>query len=48
LFCLWIWASLPKPAKIVGGIWCLLGLIYTAIKTRGFRTQPVMMDLSGS
>jgi putrescine importer len=48
VFCLWIWASLPVPAKVVGGIWCLLGLIYTAIKTRGFRTQPVMMDLSGS
>ena len=48
VFCLWIWASLPIPAKVVGGIWCLLGLIYTAIKTRGFRTPPVMMDLSGS
>ena len=48
LFCLWIWGSLPKPAKVVGGIWCALGLIYTAIKTRGFRTPPVMMDLSGS
>jgi putrescine importer len=48
LFCLWIWGSLPKPAKLVGGIWCALGLIYTAIKTRGFRTPPVMMDLSGS
>jgi len=48
LFCLWIWVSLPAPAKIVGGIWCALGLIYTAIKTRGFRTPPAMMDLSGS
>jgi len=48
LFCLWIWVSLPTPAKVVGGIWCGLGLIYTAVKTRGFRTQPVMMDLSGS
>ncbi len=47
-FCLWIWCSLPARAMIVGGIWCLLGLIYTAIKTRGFRTPPVMMDLSGS
>ena len=46
-FCLWIWLSLPIPAKIVGGIWCAIGLIYTAIKTRGFRTPPVMMDLSG-
>jgi putrescine importer len=48
LFCLWIWCSLPRPAKVIGGAWCLLGLIYTAIKTRGFRTQPVMLDLSGS
>ena len=48
LFCLWIWVSLPLPAKKVGGIWCALGLIYTAIKTRGFRRQPVMLDLSGS
>ncbi len=48
LFCLWIWLSLPTPAKVAGGIWCLLGLIYTAIKTRGFRKPPVMLDLSGS
>jgi amino acid transporter len=48
VFCLWIWANLDKRAKVVGGIWCLLGLVYTAIKTRGFRTQPVMLDLSGS
>jgi amino acid transporter len=47
-FCLWIWCHLPTRAKVVGGIWCLLGLIYTAIKTRGFRIQPVMIDLSGS
>jgi putrescine importer len=45
-FCLWIWLSLPVRAKVVGSIWCLLGLVYTAIKTRGFRTQPVMIDLS--
>ncbi len=48
LFCLWIWLSLPLPAKVVGGIWCAAGILYTAIKTRGFRTQPVMLDLSGS
>jgi len=45
LFCLLIWCSLPKPAKVVGGIWCALGLAYTAVKTRGFRKPPVMMDL---
>ncbi len=47
-FCLWIWLYLPLPAKIAGGIWCALGIVYTAIKTRGFRTPPVMLDLSGS
>jgi putrescine importer len=47
LFCLWIWWGLHRPAFIVGGSWCLLGVIYTAIKTKGFRRQPVMLDLSG-
>jgi len=48
LFCLWIWLGLKTPAKVVGGIWLLIGLTYSAIKTRGFRTQPVMIDLSES
>ena len=48
LFCLGIWLSLPNPAKIVGGIWCVIGFIYTAIKTRGFREKPVMIDFSGT
>ena len=47
LFCLAIWLSLPNVAKIVGGLWCALGLAYAAIKTRGFRRRPIMMDLSG-
>ena len=45
LFCLVIWCSLPIPAKVVGGIWCAVGLAYTAVKTRGFRKPPVMIDL---
>lgn len=48
LFCLWIWTNLPVRAKVVGSLWCLLGLLYTAIKTRGFRTPPRMIDLSGA
>lgn len=44
LFCLAIWLSLPVPAKVVGGIWCAVGVAYTAVKTRGFRQQPVMID----
>lgn len=45
-FCLWIWLSLPRPAKIVGGMWFVGGFIYGAIMTRGFRTEPVMIDFS--
>jgi hypothetical protein len=40
LFCLAIWLSLPRPAKIAGGAWILIGLIYDAIRSRGFRVQP--------
>ena len=46
LFCLWIWWSLPRPAKIVGGAWFVGGFIYNGIMTRGFRRTPVMIDFS--
>jgi amino acid transporter len=48
VFCLGIWLSLPLPAKIVGGCWFVAGFIYDAIKTRGFRLQPAMIDFSES
>lgn len=48
VFCLWIWLGLKTPAKIVGGIWFLAGLVYCAIKTRGFRSRPLMIDFSES
>jgi amino acid transporter len=48
VFCLWIWWNLPRPAKIVGGIWFLGGILYEAYTTRGFRIQPVIIDLSES
>jgi amino acid transporter len=48
LFCLWIWWGLRTPAKVVGGIWFAIGLTYAAIKTRGFRTAPVMIDFRES
>jgi putrescine importer len=44
LFCLAIWLNLPTPAKVVGGLWLLGGTAYDAIRTRGFRTAPVMLD----
>jgi putrescine importer len=46
VFCLTIWLSLPLPAKIGGGIWLLAGVIYTAVRTRGFRVQPAQVDFS--
>lgn len=48
LFCLYIWLSLPRPAKLAGGAWLVAGLIYDVVKTRGFRIQPIMIDFSES
>lgn len=48
LFCLAIWWGLPRPAKIAGGVWFLVGLVYDAIRTRGFRLRPVMFELDES
>jgi len=46
LFCFGIWWSLPRPAKLAGGIWFVGGFIYAAIRTRGFRSEPPKMDFS--
>lgn len=46
LFCLAIWLSLPRPAMIAGGVWLAVGLFYDAIKSRGFRVQPALIDFS--
>jgi putrescine importer len=44
VFCFWIWWSLPLPAKIAGGLWFAAGLAWTAMKTRGFRIRPAVID----
>ena len=46
LFCAMIWANLNILAKTVGGIWFLIGIVYLAATTRGFRTQPAAIDFS--
>ena len=46
LFCLWIWISLPGAPKIIGGFWFLIGIIYLAISTKGFKKKPVEVDFS--
>jgi len=47
-FCALIWWNLNTLAKTVGGIWFAAGLLYVAIRTRGFRTAPVMLDFTES
>ena len=46
LICLAIWLSLPTPAKIMGGVWLLIGLVYLVIQTKGFRKKPDAIDFS--
>jgi len=47
-FCGVIWWNLDSIAKIVGGIWFVIGALYLALTTRGFRTPPRMIDFGGS
>ncbi len=47
-FCGVIWWNLDGVAKIVGGIWFLIGGIYLAFHTRGFRAPPRMIDFGES
>ncbi len=46
LFCAAIWIYLPLPAKVAGGAWLFTGIIYHAVRTRGFRLQPPVVDFS--
>jgi amino acid transporter len=46
LFSLVIWLNLQRPAKVAGGIWLAVGLIYGAVKTRGYRSKPVTVDFN--
>jgi putrescine importer len=45
LICGYIWWSLSVPAKILGGIWMGLGILYGAVKTKGFRSELVNFDM---
>ncbi len=46
VICLIIWLNLPLKTFIIGGGWMLTGVIYLAIRTKGFRKATVMMDFS--
>jgi putrescine importer len=44
--CGYIWWNLNHLAKIVGGIWFIIGIGYVGYKTNWFRSAPVMIDFS--
>jgi putrescine importer len=48
LLCFVFWLGLPKPAKIVGGTWLILGMLYCGIKTKGFRQAPLLFNFRES
>jgi len=48
IFCLAIWWSLPLPAKVAGGAWFMIGLVYDGVKSRGFRRPPGTLDFAGN
>ncbi len=39
-FCTYLWMSLSTKAKIAGFVWLLIGVLYLAFLTRGFRNAP--------
>jgi len=48
LFCSLIWWNLNGLAKMIGGLWFAIGLLYLAITTSGFRRSPAMIDFKDS
>ncbi|MET0556949.1 MAG: APC family permease [Vicinamibacteria bacterium] len=43
--CLGLWLYLSPLAKLAGGAWLLVGIVYGAIKTRGFTGDLVSFDV---
>jgi amino acid transporter len=45
LICLGLWLNLSRPAMIVGSIWMAAGIIFGAIRTKGFRANLINFEL---
>jgi putrescine importer len=43
--CLLLWLNLSRPAKIAGAVWMGVGILFGAIKTRGFRSNLIDFEL---
>jgi hypothetical protein len=44
IVCFLIWISLPTPAKVIGGLWFILGLAYLILRTGGLKQKPVILS----
>lgn len=45
LICGFIWIHLSHPALVLGTIWMAAGILYGAVRTRGFRAEMVNFDI---
>ena len=43
--CFLLWVNLSRPAKIVGAIWMGVGILFGALKTKGFRGNLIDFEL---
>ena len=42
--CFFIWLNLSSAAKIAGTIWIAVGIVYGAVRTKGFRPELITFD----
>jgi putrescine importer len=45
VICGFIWLHLSRPAMILGAVWMAAGILYGAVRTRGFRNELVRFEL---
>lgn len=45
LICGFIWLHLNRAAMILGTVWMIAGIVYGAIRTRGFRSELVRFEI---
>jgi putrescine importer len=43
--CFYIWQNLDLRARLLGGVWMIIGIAYGALKTRGFHADVVRFDI---
>ncbi|GIO19675.1 amino acid permease-associated protein [Oceanobacillus oncorhynchi subsp. incaldanensis] len=46
LFVMYLWANLDVISLVIGGIWTLIGIIYLALSTNFFKSDPPEIDFN--